>query len=96
MAINMAELKKKVTTTTVEWDGESAEIGYYAARFTPDSSPRTRTRPNSPSITRFTAPEISETVKADDLDRRLHTLEEKHGADDALAELKAKMAQKND
>ena len=40
--------------------------------------------------------EISETVKADDLDRRLHTLEEKHGADDALAELKAKMAQKND
>ena len=27
-------------------------------------SPRTRTRPNSPSITRFTAPEISETVNS--------------------------------
>ena len=27
-------------------------------------SPRTRTRPNSPSSTRFTAPEISETLNS--------------------------------
>jgi hypothetical protein len=35
-----------------------------AGRDTRPTSPRTRTRPNSPSITRFTAPEISETVNS--------------------------------
>lgn len=35
MAIKMKDLRDKVTTVEVKWDGETADIGFYAARFTP-------------------------------------------------------------
>lgn len=36
MAIKMHELRQKVSIVEVEWDGEKADIGFYAARFTPE------------------------------------------------------------
>ena len=65
-----AERRRLVLEVEIDWPE--------AWRVTRPTSPRTRTRPNSPSSTRFTAPEISETVNSGAFLAGAGVLEELH------------------